>query len=71
MSTEIKTIKGATETEETRLILTRFYGGSENGTMLQLTVTNPEGYIQLSKRDVFNLAKTLINSFDRKIYPSE
>jgi hypothetical protein len=39
--------------------------------MLQLTVSNSDGYIQLTEEETIELAKTLLNSFDNTIYPSE
>lgn len=77
MSTHIETLKGIKESElsnervETTMSLTRFWGGSEKGRMLQLTVSNPDGYIQLTEQETIELAKILINSFDDTIYPSE
>ena len=77
MSTHIETLKGIKESElsnekiETTMSLTRFWGGAEKGTMLQLTVSNSDGYIQLTEEETIELAKTLLNSFDVTIYPSE
>ena len=77
MSTHIETLQGikestlSTERIETTMNLTRFWGGAEKGRMLQLTVSNPEGYIQLTEQETIELAKTLLNSFDDTIYPSE
>ena len=77
MSTHIETLKGIKESElsnervETTMSLTRFWGGAEKGRMLQLTVSNSAGYIQLTEEETIELAKTLLNSFDDKIYPSE
>ncbi len=77
MSTEIKRIKGIMESEihheviDTKMSLNRFYGGSKKGFMIQLTVENIDGYIQLTKEQSFELARTLLNSFDNSIYPSE
>ena len=77
MSTHIETLKGIKESElsnervETTMRLTRFWGGSEKGRMLQLTVSNSDGYIQLTEQETIELAKTLLNSFDDTIYPSE
>ena len=76
MSTHIETLKGIKESElsieriETTMSLTRFWGG-EKGRMLQITVSNSDGYIQFTEDEVIALAKTLLNSFDDKIYPSE
>ena len=77
MSTHIETLKGVKESLssndkiETSMQLTRFYGGVKNGSMLQLTVCNDEGYIQLTEAESIDLAKKILNSFDKKIYPSE
>ena len=77
MSTYIETLKGIKESElsteriETTMSLTRFWGGAEKGRMLQLTVSNSDGYIQLTEEETIELAKTLLNSFDDTIYPSE
>jgi len=77
MSTHIETLKGIKESElsnervETTMSLTRFWGGDEKGRMLQLTVSNSDGYIQLTEEETIELAKTLLNSFDDTIYPSE
>ena len=77
MSTHIETLKGIKESElsnervETTMSLTRFWGGAEKGRMLQLTVSNSYGYIQLTEEETIELAKTLLNSFDNTIYPSE
>lgn len=77
MITHIETLKGIKESElsneriETTMSLTRFWGGAEKGRMLQLTVSNSDGYIQLTEEETIELAKTLLNSFDDTIYPSE
>ena len=72
MSTEIKTIKGSiSDNVETSMILNRFYGGHENGSMLQLTLKTSEGYIRLTKEQSIELARALLNSFDYGIYLSE
>ena len=83
MSTTIATIKGIKESKytkdysispeymETFLDITRYYGGHKNGRMLQLTVLNDEGYIQLTKEQSVELASILLNAFNDNIYPSE
>ena len=77
MSTHIKNISGLKESTcnnervETTMNLTRFWGGAEKGRMLQLTINNGDGYIQLTRKQITELAKTLIDSFDDTIYPSE
>lgn len=77
MSTHIETLKGIKESElstekiETNMCLTRFWGGTKKGRMLQLTLSNSDGYIQLTEQETIELAITLLNSFDDTIYPSE
>ena len=83
MSTRIKTIKGRYETigrkigfvanyAPAELDLTRFWSGTANGRMLQLTIQSDRtAYIQLTQEQVKELAQTLLDSFDDKIYPSE
>jgi hypothetical protein len=48
-------------------------GRKGNGRMLQLTITNDEGssYIQLTRTQVKDLSKVLLQAFDDDIYPSE
>lgn len=75
MSTHIKTLKGIKELglsgkkTETTIEIRRFWGGKER--MIQLTIGNFEGFIQLTEEKTLELAKTLLNSFDNTIYPSE
>ena len=77
MSTHIETLKGIKESElsteriQTTISLTRYWGGTKKGRMLQLTVSNSDGYIQLTEEETIELAKTLLNSFDNTIYLSE
>lgn len=82
MSTRIKVIKGVKEGGlptnkfeptiiNTSMDITRFYGGAENGRMLQLTISNGDGYIQITKKQAEKLAKVLLEAFDNNIYPSE
>jgi hypothetical protein len=83
MSTHIKTIVGRYEIvtrrnnpvsvyDSSELDLTRFWGGTTNGRMLQLTIQGDRtAYIQLTQEQVKELAQTLIDSFDDEIYPSE
>ena len=83
MSTRIKTIKGRYESVSRRdsptpiysnseLHLTRFWGGTKNGSMLQLTIQSDKtAYIQLTQEQVKELAQTLIDSFDDEKFPSE
>jgi hypothetical protein len=81
MSTHITTIAGIVESkkstlakhvkEPTGMMITRFYGGAENGRMLQLTMLSTQPYIQLTQEQVQKLITVLSNSFDDTIYPSE
>lgn len=83
MSTDIKEIIGRRESGilpgvpvyiDSKLFITRFWGGKENGTMLQLTIWNDlEGgsYTQLTEDQVKELSKTLSEAFDETIYPSK
>lgn len=77
MSTQIKEFKGVKEDflseniVDTAMCLTRFWGGADKGRMLQLTIYNNEGYIQFTKEECIELAKTLLNAFDDAIHPSE
>ena len=84
MSTDIKTIIGRYQStekpchnfkpiyKEANLHLTRFYGGENNGRMLQLTIASDEtAYIQLTKEQVKELSIILSQCFDDSIYPSE
>lgn len=82
MSTHLETINGRYEQsssgtfevnyEKAELDITRFFGGKENGAMLQLTIISDKiAYIQLTKEQVKELASVLKNSFNKKIYPSE
>lgn len=82
MSTFIKEIKGRIGSKKSTyakfisspctLSINRFYGG-KFGRMLQLTISNEEStsYIQLTKKQVEQLNKTLNDSFNDNIYPSE
>lgn len=76
MSTNIATIEGVKDSDNrhfikmnTQMNLTRFL--SDKGIMLQLSVCNSDGYIQLTKDQVKELSEILNNSFDEEIYPSE
>ena len=83
MSTHIKTIVGRYEIvtrrnnpvvvyDNSELHLTRFWGGTKNGSMLQITIQcDKTAYIQLTQKQVKELAQTLIDSFDDEKYPSE
>ena len=52
--------------------LTRFYGGNKNDRMLQITIQSDQiTYIQLTQKQVQELAKTLNECFDDNKYPSE
>ena len=58
---------------DSTLRIVRFFGGKENGRMLQLTISNDQGhlYIQLTEEQVNDLSHILSLAFDDKIYPSE
>ena len=83
MSTHIKTIVGRYEIvtrrnnpvsvyDNSELHLTRFWGGTANGRMLQLTIQSDRtAYIQLTQEQVKELAQTLLDCFDDEIYPSD
>jgi len=84
MSTNITSIKGRYEAnhhntdklpiyEVSELNINRFYGGKENGGMLQLTIYNGqnEPYVQLTREQVCNLIEALQLAFNTDIYPSE
>ena len=77
MSTEIGIIDGQHESVkdgrklQSKLAVTRFYGGAEQGRMLQLTILNSHNYIQLTKDDVRALIKLLWDAFDDKVNPSQ
>lgn len=71
MSTELNSIKGKFEvpiphTKESEykdgfLHLTSFFGGENRGHSLQLTINN--SHIQLSKPQVLQLIKELVNTY--------
>ena len=82
MSTSIKEISGRYEKivtpkfmpeyKESTVYLTRFAGGKENGAMIQITIQSDNiAYIQLTKKQVKELAQALNDSFDYDKYPSE
>ena len=83
MSTDIATIEGRCEDRTStfdnikylpaRIHLTRFHGGKDKGTMLQITVQDSEtiSYVQLTRDQVKKLAQILNDSFNSNIYPSE
>lgn len=84
MSTDIATIEGRCEStmseplapiiyRPARVHINRFYGGEENGQMIQLTVQDSKtmSYIQLTRDQVKKLAQILNDSFNSNIYPSE
>ena len=84
MSTNIKTITGRCENPsgssptgpqyiDSDISLTRFYGGKEKGTMLQLTINNNLdcAYVQLTQKQVKQLSKVLGDSFNNHKYPSD
>jgi hypothetical protein len=60
MATEygyINTMKG-------KLYLTRFWGGSDHGVSVQLTLDNGKNYIALSKANCYDLINALPKVFD-------
>jgi hypothetical protein len=69
MSTELTPIKGRIEIpdgktktssyKETELLLTSFYGGTENGRMIQLTLPLGICHIQMTQQQVRDLLMTL------------
>jgi hypothetical protein len=82
MSTELKTITGRYEIEsdikhmpsydEATISATRFYGGHDNGQMLQLTIQSRNiAYVQLTRKQVHDLIELLQDAFDHDIYPSD
>ena len=83
MSTHIKTIVGRYEIvtrrnnpvvvyDNSELHLTRFWGGTIAGRMLQITIQcDKTAYIQLTQKQVKELAQTLLDCFDDEKYPSE
>jgi hypothetical protein len=47
------------------MYVTRFYGGVENGPMLQLTISgNDKGLIQLTEKEAKRLVKKINKAFD-------
>lgn len=84
MSTNIATIVGRCESNMStpldpviyrpaRVHVTRFYGGKENGQMIQIGVQDSKtvSHIQLTREQVKELAQILNDSFNDHIYPSE
>lgn len=85
MSTEIAEIKGYVQKHVdskdnkfpnvkfvySTLHITRFYGGEDNGSMIQLTPSYGQDYIQLTKEQVNELIQVLTDCFDYDKYPSE
>jgi hypothetical protein len=55
--------------QELQISLTRFFGGTERGPMLQLTMGGH--YVALTQKQVKELAELLKNSFDYERFPSE
>ena len=74
MSTEIGKVKGRNEKnhnadftveyEKTKMFVTRFYGGTENGVMVQLTMSGDKPYIQLTEKQAKKLVKLLNETFN-------
>jgi hypothetical protein len=49
---------------KSEMYVTRFYGGVENGPMLQLTISgNDKGLIQLTEKEAKRLAKKIKKAF--------
>jgi hypothetical protein len=73
MSTQIETLVGKFEGGKSEISMTRFWGGKDNGSMLQLTVWNEEecSYVQLTQKQIKELSVILNNSFNYEKYPSE
>ena len=83
MSTHIKTIVGRYEIvtrrnnpvvvyDNSELHLTRFWGGTTNGSMLQLTIQcDKTAYVQLTQEQIKELSEILKNCFNDEVYPSE
>lgn len=73
MSTSIGEIIGTSETDKSSIYITRFYGGVNRGSMIQLTIQAMDGasYVHLTKEQIRKLSLMLANSFDYDIYPSE
>ena len=81
MSTEIKRIDGLKwddsdtssinpRTVKQQLSLNRFFGGLPmNGRAIQITIG--QEYVMLSRKQVRELAYTLMDCFDDDLYPSE
>ena len=78
MSTHIANIKGRVEDtyksspskivyKDNTLSINRFWGGTKNGRMIQLTID--ENYIQLTSKQIEELIKILSNCFDVIKYP--
>lgn len=74
MSTQIGKVKGRFEEKhhgdytvdygKSKLYVNRFYGGTENGPMVQLTMSNDKPYIQLTQKQAKKLVKLLNETFD-------
>lgn len=87
MSTEIKTMKGSchyhprrdsfdVQHKDADLYITRFFNGKDRGANIQLSIAQNGGdegssYIHLTKNQCDELAKVLLECFDREIYPSD
>lgn len=56
MSTELK----GTEALNGRVMLTRYFGGEENGQCVQVTPQWPQSYLSLTKRQAVELAVALV-----------
>lgn len=74
MSTSFGKVKGRVEARhngdytvdygKTKMYVNRFYGGAENGAMIQLTMSGDKPYIQLTKKEAKRLVKKIKKAFD-------
>lgn len=70
MSTFIAELKASNAFETSSVKLTRYFGGKDSGCKVQLTIDNGS-YILLTEEESIKLAKLLLNSFNKEIYPSD
>lgn len=81
MSTQIFEISGRYESDYedspifdiSTLYVTRFFGGKENGAMIQITISNERdtSYVQLTKKQIEKLTQVLKDAYNYEKYPSE
>ena len=67
MSTEIAEFRLSKTGDN--ISVNRFFGGKDYGSMIQLT--NGRKYVQLTRREVAELVRILIDSYNYTKYPSE